>query len=142
MDQSQLLRHVVSALERAGVRYFITGSVASSAFGESRFTNDIDIVADLTPAALPVFIGAFPDQDFYVSPEAAAEAVQRHEQFNIIQPESGLKVDVIIPKPSGLDRARLERARALPLEPGLRARLLHPRGHHHQKDRVPSRRRL
>jgi hypothetical protein len=55
MDQSKLLRHVVSALEGAGVRYFITGSIASMAYGESRLTNDIDIVADLTPPLLPQF---------------------------------------------------------------------------------------
>jgi len=38
-----------SALERAGLRYAVGGSWASTAFGEPRFTNDIDIVADFTP---------------------------------------------------------------------------------------------
>jgi hypothetical protein len=118
MDQSELLRHVVGALEAAGIRYFITGSVASTAYGESRFTNDIDIVADVSLATLADFLRAFPEQDFYVSPEAAAEAVRTHDQFNIIQPESGLKIDVIIAKPSGLDRVRLDRARRHPVEPG------------------------
>src|SRR2546421_2018263 len=65
MDQSELLRHVVSALERMNVPYFITGSVASTAYGESRFTNDIDIVADLSLTALPPFLHSFPAQDFY-----------------------------------------------------------------------------
>jgi hypothetical protein len=37
-----------SALEEAGVRYAIGGSWASTAFGEPRFTNNADILADLT----------------------------------------------------------------------------------------------
>src|SRR3954468_5210541 len=32
-----------SALERAGVRYAVGGSWASTAFGEPRLTNDVDI---------------------------------------------------------------------------------------------------
>jgi hypothetical protein len=35
-----------TALEGAQVRYAIGGSWASTAFGEPRFTNDVDIVAD------------------------------------------------------------------------------------------------
>ena len=37
-----------AALEHAGVRYAIGGSWASTAFGEPRFTNDLDILADFT----------------------------------------------------------------------------------------------
>jgi len=44
MEPSELLRFVVSLLERLGVRYFVTGSTASIFFGEPRFTNDIDVV--------------------------------------------------------------------------------------------------
>ena len=33
----------VAPLERAGIRYAITGSVAGSAYGEPRLTNDVDI---------------------------------------------------------------------------------------------------
>ena len=36
------------ALERADVRYAVGGSWASTAFGEPRFTNDIDILAEFT----------------------------------------------------------------------------------------------
>ena len=43
---------VRSALEQAGVRYAIGGSWASTAFGEPRFTNDVDILADFTPETL------------------------------------------------------------------------------------------
>lgn len=59
MEQSELLRHVTRALEHLGLRYFITGSVATIFFGEPRFTNDIDIVVDLPPHRIPELCRAF-----------------------------------------------------------------------------------
>ena len=47
MEQSELLRFVISALERLDLRYFVTGATVTIFYGEPRFTNDIDIVVDL-----------------------------------------------------------------------------------------------
>ena len=41
-----------SALEQAEVRYAAGGSWASTAFGEPRFTNGVDILTDFTPENL------------------------------------------------------------------------------------------
>lgn len=79
------------------------------AFGEARFTNDIDVVVDLTPANLRAFCAAFPESDFYVSEDGARAAAGRGGQFNIIHPGSGLKIDVIVPK-DDFERAQLQRA--------------------------------
>jgi hypothetical protein len=111
MEQSDLLRFVVSVLERLDLPYFITGSTMTIFYGEPRFTNDIDIVVDLPAAAVQAFCGQFPEEDFYVSEQAASDAVRRCSQFNIIQPGSGLKVDVIVPTPSEFNRTRFARAR-------------------------------
>src|SRR5207302_7485828 len=56
-DAFDLLR---SALERAGVRYAVGGSWASTAFGEPRFTNDVDILAEFTEENLPRFLSFLP----------------------------------------------------------------------------------
>ena len=111
MEQSDLLHFAVSALERLGLRYFVTGSTVTIFYGEPRFTNDIDIVVDLPVASVPEFCRQFPEDDFYVSEDAATEAVRRQSQFNIIQPRTGLKVDVIVPPHSEFNRARFARAR-------------------------------
>ena len=111
MEQSDLLRFVVSVLERLGLRYFVTGSTVTIFYGEPRFTNDIDVVVDLPVDAVPEFCSQFPEDEFYVSAEAARDAVGRHSMFNIIHPRSGLKVDVIIPAPSDFNRSRFARAR-------------------------------
>jgi hypothetical protein len=109
MEHSDLQRYVVGVLERLNVPYFITGSTATIFFGEPRFTNDLDVVADLTPAHLPRFLDAFPSDQFNVSEDAVRVAIGSRGQFNIIHPTSGLKVDVMIPKATAIDRRRLER---------------------------------
>lgn len=44
MEPTELLRLVGERLDRIGCERFVTGSVASTVFGEPRFTNDIDLV--------------------------------------------------------------------------------------------------
>jgi len=114
MEQSDLLRFVVEVLERLRIRYFVTGSMASVFYGEPRYTNDIDIVVQLPAGKVKAFCRTFPIEDFYVSEEAAREAVLSSGQFNILHPSSGLKVDVIIPRETVFDRGRFLRSRRLP----------------------------
>jgi len=40
MEPYDLLKYMVKAFESLGIRYFITGSIASIFYGEPRFTND------------------------------------------------------------------------------------------------------
>jgi len=110
MEQSELLRYVVTALERLGLRYFVTGSTVTIFFGEPRFTNDIDIVVSLPATAVSEFCRQFPEEEFYVSDEAARDAVRYRSQFNIIHPGSGLKIDVIVPPATEFNRLRFQRA--------------------------------
>ena len=121
MTQAELLRYVVEALEAVPVPYMIGGSQASIYYGEPRFTQDIDIVTALGARDLPALLARFPAPEFYVSAEAAREAVETRGQFNIVHPESGLKVDVFVNKDTPYDRVRLERRQRLPLVPGMEA---------------------
>ncbi len=100
MEQSELLRFLVTALENLNLPYFITGSTVTIFYGEPRFTNDIDVVVDLPGEEVSAFCRRFPDGDFYVSEEAVRDAVARRSQFNIIHPRSGLKIDVMILPPA------------------------------------------
>ena len=116
MEQSDLLKRLCGLLERLGVRYIITGSQATIVFGEPRFTNDIDVVADLQPTNLDAFCDGFPAEDFYLSRPAAHEAVRSQGMFNIIQPKTGLKIDVIIPKSTVHEELRLSRGVRAPID--------------------------
>jgi hypothetical protein len=113
MEQSELLHFVVDALERIGLRYFVTGSMATIFFGEPRFTNDIDIVVDLPADKIAQICAAFPSPDFYLSEDTVRRAVSRRGQFNIIHPTSGLKVDMMIPADSPFNRSRFARAKKI-----------------------------
>lgn len=110
MEQGDLLRYTVSVLERFGFPYLVTGSIASSAYGEPRLTLDIDIVLKLPWLRVGEFCSAFPASEYYVSEDAARQAVERGGQFNIIHMASGQKVDLMVHWRSPLDRARFERA--------------------------------
>lgn len=109
MEPSELLAHLVRALERANIPYLVTGSTATIAYGEPRFTNDIDVVVDLRLEQVPALCAAFPEPEFYVSQSAAETAVRQRHQFNVIHPGSGLKIDVIVASDSPFDRNRLKR---------------------------------
>lgn len=109
MEQSELLRYVVGALEKLEIRYFVTGSTVSIFFGEPRFTNDIDVVVDLDHKDVSRFCAEFPSEDFYLSEEAVVRAVAQKGIFNILHPSSALKIDVIIPANTMFNRSRFAR---------------------------------
>lgn len=106
-----LLKKVSACFNRLSIPYIVTGSVASIAYGESRFTNDIDIVADIKEKHVPDILSCFPEAEYYISEESIHKAIHRRFQFNIIHPESGLKVDVIIKKKSDFDDNRFSRTK-------------------------------
>jgi len=126
VTQAELLRYVASAFEDLGIAYMIGGSQASVYYGEARLTQDIDVVADLRLEHIPAFVDRFPAGEFFLSADAAREAVETRSQFNIIHPESGLKVDVFVNKDTDYDRLRLDRRQRLPLVPGREAYFARP----------------
>jgi len=113
MEQHELLLYLVECLEKLKIPYLITGSIASMAYGEPRFTNDIDIVADIKPAQAEEFKSCFPENDFYLEVDSMKKALEHRQQFNIIHPSSGLKADVIISKKDDFDKARFGRIKKL-----------------------------
>lgn len=119
MKPAELLRFLTTALERLGLPYLVVGSTASITFGDPRLTNDIDVVVDLPAAKVSELCAAFPTDAFYVSPDAAMDAVGRRGQFNIIHPESGLKIDVIVASESAFDRGQLQRGVRVKVIPDL-----------------------
>jgi len=121
MEQDELLQAAVGALERLGLRYFVTGSMATIFYGEPRFTNDIDIVIDLPTAQVAEFCAAFPAPEFYMSEESVRLALRRRSQFNVIHPASALKIDFMVADDSAFNRSRFARRKRLRAAPGFEA---------------------
>lgn len=74
-----------------------------------RSTRDIDIVIAPDEESLGRLLRAFPETRYYVSQEAAQDAYTRKTQFNVIDFESGWKIDFILRKNRPFSQAEFER---------------------------------
>lgn len=118
MEPIDLARLVDGLCASLRLPYYVTGSVASVQYGESRTTHDLDVVIELPSWRVPEFCRAFPLPDWYIEPEAVLRAVQSSSQFNVINSTEGLKIDVMPAGVSQYDESRLARARRLDLPGG------------------------
>jgi hypothetical protein len=98
MSEREILERLRAKLDAAGIPFMLVGSFASTIYGEPRSTRDIDIVIAPTEKSLAALIAALSPDDYYVSPEAAHEALRRGGMFNVIDHATGWKVDLIIRK--------------------------------------------
>jgi hypothetical protein len=121
VEPSEFLAYCIRVLESLGIRYFVTGSIATVFYGEPRFTNDVDIVIDLRPQQVSALCRGFPNREFYVSEEAVNQAIEHRTQFNVIHPASGLKADFMVPADTPFNRARFRRARRVRPSPDYEA---------------------
>lgn len=96
MRASEFLSDLVGRLESIDIEYALVGSIATMSYGEPRATLDIDVVVAMGTSELEDLQKLFPAPDFYLSPDAAREAVRSKAQFNVIHPESGMKVDFFV----------------------------------------------
>jgi hypothetical protein len=97
MKQEEFLTQIVQFLEVAGIPFMLAGSLSSSYHGQPRATNDFDLVIDPTTEQLDQFLELLGSL-FYVSPDAAREALAKRAMFNIIDFTDGWKADLIVRK--------------------------------------------
>lgn len=76
----------------------VTGSFASSAHGEPRATNDLDVVIAPTPPQLEELLSRLPESQYYSNIQEARDAFRRRSQFNVIDFDGMWKIDLIIKK--------------------------------------------
>lgn len=113
-SQGELLERIVGRLDDAGIPYMVVGSLASSFHGHPRTTQDIDVVVDPSPETLQRLVTDFEAEGLYVEADAAADALRERTQFNVIDPESGWKLDLIIRRDRPFSTGEL--GRRLPAE--------------------------
>jgi len=110
---------IADAFDVLAVTWAIGGSLASAAHGEPRATNDVDVVATLTPQSARQFAAQL-GEAFYADPDVAAEAARSLSSFNVIDNRSFIKIDVFIPAPGPLGAGQLDRRQLLPVFQGVR----------------------
>ena len=124
IEQFKVLQDVVSRLDRAGIPYMVTGSLAMNHYAQPRMTRDIDLVVDLA-AGDSQRVGELFGGDYYLSCDAVRRAIEERSLFNLIHFEEALKVDLIVRKETPYHRGEFERRRTVEVE-GLSLRIVSP----------------
>ncbi len=119
MTQLELLKHASEVLMEMSVSFMVVGSLASSAYGEARYTNDIDIAIWLEAEDIPVLRRAFPDSEFYFDEETARETLREGGMFNVIHGGSGNKIDFMVSSRDMWSREQFWRRQKVEIFPGL-----------------------
>jgi hypothetical protein len=109
-DLKRTLMDVVAVLATRRIGFHITGGLASSFYGEPRFTQDIDIVIVISqgPALAELMIEL--EQKFLLDRIAVEDAVRRQGLFQALHEETMIKVDFHVGEavPGELGRSRHE----------------------------------
>ena len=103
---------VVAILDDLGIPYVLGGSLASSLMGEPRATADVDMAIRIAKEDIAPLVRSL-EPEFYVSEEAALDAVHRHASFNVIHLETVQKVDLFVLRDGQLDRGQFEGRRRI-----------------------------
>jgi len=105
--------YVIKVLEQLNTPYMVVGGFAAIVYGEPRLTIDVDIVVDVKWGHIGPFVAAFPIPDYYVSEEGIRDSLQRCYPFNVIQPTTGAKVDLVPLPRDPFTRAAFQRRQRL-----------------------------
>lgn len=104
----RLLKTVSEALEARNIPYMLSGSLAMSTYAVPRMTRNIDIVVNLQLRDVEMFSEIF-GEGFYIHKESISEEIKRRGMFNVIDFESGEKIDFIVRKNTEFHRNEFER---------------------------------
>jgi hypothetical protein len=94
-DWVPVLAPILRAFNALGVPYLVGGSLASSAWGLPRSTQDADLVAGLQLQHVDPIVDRLQDS-FYMDASMVREAIARQSSFNLLHLDTMLKVDVFI----------------------------------------------
>lgn len=115
MSVTEVFQSLTGALENAGIEYMLVGSFASTRYSSPRSTQDIDLVISATPAQLRVLTQELIQKNYYVELDAALEAQRQESVFNIMDRDTGWKIDLIFRKSTNLGLEEFKRRRKIEL---------------------------
>lgn len=100
-DLVAALQPVAEAFGALHIRYYVGGSLASSAHGIARASLDADVVAEIEAAQVDALVARWED-DYYVPVDRMRVAAEERASFNLIHLATMFKIDVFVSK--GRDR--------------------------------------
>ena len=111
-DSTELAKQLHEILERLNIAYYITGGVASIAYGEPRTTRGLDLVVEINQADIARLVTVLERLGFYCPPGAIDE-IQRGQGhvLSVTHTETILSADIILYRDSAFDRSKMQRRR-------------------------------
>lgn len=94
----------------------LTGSMAANVYAVPRMTRDLDLIVEIARETLDLLPKGFPADQYYLSPEAARDAVERHSCFNLIHLATMVKIDLMVRKPTQYRMLEFSRRRRHDIE--------------------------
>lgn len=113
MSQQELLARLARALEAMGIPFMLTGSVAGNFLGHPRTTHDIDVVVDLAYKHVEPLLQAFPPPRYYLDADATRQAIAQGQMVNLLDTETGDKIDFWMLHDRPFDAERFARRRKI-----------------------------
>lgn len=123
-DQAQAFGGVIDVLEAIGATYAIWGAMAVVAYGEPRFTHDLDILLSPTDFPVPRFVQRLHETHYHVD-ELSVRNALGGGFFNVIHLVYQIKVDFYVPTEPELQAMIAERV-YLPFDEARRAAYITP----------------
>jgi len=102
-----------------GVKYMVTGAVATIIYGEPRLTHDIDLVLEIGAEGAGKIAKNFPLDQFYCPPieVIVIESKRRMRgHFNIIHHKTGFKADIYVAGDDPLHAWALQKRRRIKVD--------------------------
>ena len=115
LEQHRAFAGVIDVLEAIGADYVIWGGVAAVAYGEQRFTHDMDVVIKLKADDAHFMAKALEEDGYHVSLPSMLDAVWGGF-FNVIHLETNVKVDFFVPGPDSILHWAFQHRRRLPFD--------------------------
>ncbi|MCK4664161.1 MAG: hypothetical protein KAT68_14935 [Bacteroidales bacterium] len=108
----KLLHRITKSLEDKKIDYMLSGSIALNIYIVPRMTLDIDIVVELHEKNIKDFLSIF-SKNYYLNTNTVKKETKNHGMFNIIDYETGFKIDFIVRKETEFRKLEFERRRKI-----------------------------
>lgn len=111
MDFHELIGKIAKILDNLTIRYAITGGYAVSIWGRLRATFDIDVVIEIEKSKASVLTHALKkiSRIAFIDEDMVRQAIERKDEFQFIDVESGIKIDFWVCGDDPFSRARIKR---------------------------------
>lgn len=96
-EQNDVLKDFSERLEKLGIEYMLTGSMALVHYAMPRTTVDIDVVLSIGLKDVNRFIAEF-ESDYYIPQNRVEDSIRRSRMFNVLNQKTIIKIDCVVKK--------------------------------------------